>query len=255
MSELAAPAQPRALDGASSFAAGARFVVLRPSSWRYAIVPVIAAVCTTLALAVPAVWGASKLAEGLAALLGIAADGTAATVFRVVLSVAMLPLVALVGVALAQPLSGPALDDLARTHEAALGGVVRPDGPLLDGVLRGLRVTLTSLAVALPVLGLLTVVELFVPPAMVVTLPLKFAVTALLVAWDMLDYPLSQRQMGVRARLAWMRANLGAAFSFGAMAALVLLVPGAGLFVLPIGVAGATHLVVRRERALPEKVL
>jgi uncharacterized protein involved in cysteine biosynthesis len=35
--------------------------------------------------------------------------------------------------------------------------------------------------------------------------------------------------------------------------AAALFVPFVNLLVLPIGVAGATHLVVRRERALPEK--
>lgn len=248
-----APAAPKAFDGATSFFAGARFVVLRPASWRLAIVPALVAAVTITVLSVVTVLGALHAAHSLASSLGDTWRGAAELLLKILLGALAVLFSAFAGLSLAQPLSGPALDDLAREHEQALGGVARPDGPWMDSALRGLRVSLTSLAVGLPVLGALAIVDVIAPIAMVVTVPLKFIVAAFLVAWDFCDYPLSQRGLGVRARLSWFRANLSAAFVFGGFAAVTLLVPVAGLFVLPIGVAGATHLVVRRERALPEK--
>lgn len=251
---LAAPAPPRVIDGLTSFAAGARFVVLRPRSWRLAIVPVLVAMVTTGLLATLTVWGALRAADAIAASLGSSWAGEAASVLlKIILGVIAVVLSAFAGLSLAQPLSGPALDDLCREHEEALGGLVRPDAPWIDSALRGLRVSLTSLAVGVPVLGALAILDLVVPIAMIVTVPMKVVVAAMLVAWDLFDYPLSQRHMGVRARVSWFRANLGATFAFGCVGAAALFVPVVGLLLLPIGVAGATHLVVRRERALPEK--
>ena len=87
-----------------------------------------------------------------------------------------------------------------------------------------------------------------VPFAVVVTIPLKLLVTAMMVSWDLFDYPFGLRAMRVRDRLAWMSANLRAVVPFGLLAALALCVPVLGLFLLPVGVAGATELVVRREK-------
>jgi CysZ protein len=77
---------------------------------------------------------------------------------------------------------------------------------------------------------------------------LKFVVSSLVIAWDLLDYPFGLRAMGVRARLGWMRENLGAVLLFGASTGALLLIPLLGLFVLPCGVVAATELVVRVER-------
>ncbi len=70
-------------------------------------------------------------------------------------------------------------------------------------------------------------------------------------AWDLLDYPFGLRGMRVRERLRFIRANFRAVLGFGACASLVLVIPGVGLLVLlPLGVAGATHLVADVERGL-----
>src|SRR5580704_12913113 len=52
-------------------------------------------------------------------------------------------------------------------------------------------VLVVLLAVGAPIIALLTVLGWVVPPAMVVTLPLKVLVGALMVAWDLVDYPLA----------------------------------------------------------------
>jgi CysZ protein len=97
-------------------------------------------------------------------------------------------------------------------------------------------------------LAMLALISALVPPAAVVTVPLKFVVSSLVIAWDLLDYPFGLRGMGVRARLGWMRENLGAVLLFGASTGALLLIPLLGLFVLPCGVVAATELVVRVER-------
>ena len=102
--------------------------------------------------------------------------------------------------------------------------------------------------VGLPILGLLALITALAPPAAAVTVPLKFYVTALLVAWDFLDYPLGQRGLGVRQRLSWIGAHVVAVSVFGMASAAVLLIPGVGLLMLPFGVAGATRLVHAAER-------
>ena len=81
-----------------------------------------------------------------------------------------------------------------------------------------------------------------------VTVPLKFVVTGVLAAYDLLDYPLSQRGQSVADRVAFIRANLAAVLGFGVATAALLLIPGVGLFLLPFGVAGATRMVVDADR-------
>jgi CysZ protein len=81
-----------------------------------------------------------------------------------------------------------------------------------------------------------------------VTVPLKLALCALLVAWDLCDYPLSLRGVTLRARVAFARRHALALVGFGACLAVVSLVPFAILLVLPAGVAGAAKLTVLLER-------
>ncbi|MDO9019083.1 MAG: EI24 domain-containing protein [Deltaproteobacteria bacterium] len=255
MTELA-PRPPTLLLGARSFVRGARWIARHPRHWPHAIVPALLAVVlvTTFAslggwaawrLSAPLRGDASLLWQVLGVLEAIAAGGVAVGVG------------ALLGLSLAQPASGWALDHLSRSLDLSLGGVDRPDGGWFETAWRGLRVTLAGLLVSLPVLGALLLVGVVFPPAIVVTVPLKLMVGALVVAWDLLDYPFGLRGMRVRERLRFIRANFSAVLGFGACASLVLLIPGVGLLVLlPLGVAGATQLVAEVERgpSLPPPV-
>jgi CysZ protein len=108
---------------------------------------------------------------------------------------------------------------------------------------------LTALAIGLPLIIVLTAIELVAPPAAVVTIPLKFVLSALIVAWDFLDYPLGMRGAGVGARMQFIGKNFWAVLVFGSLSAVVLLVPGLGLLLLPMGAAGATRMVLESERA------
>jgi CysZ protein len=241
------------LDGPRSFFAGARFIVLRPKSWPLAIVPVLVALVVIGAVASLGLWGAVSVSHQLTDSLHGRLGAVATVIAEVLLGAVAVLVSVVVGFSLAQPLSGPALEKLARGFEAELGAPERGDDDLLESFWRGLRVTFTALLVGMPLLGALAVVDLFVPIAVVVTMPLKLLITALMVAWDLLDYPFSLRKMRVRERLAWVRANLRAVVTFGALGALGLMVPFVGLLVLPIGVAGATHLVLGREGGVAPK--
>src|SRR5258705_372378 len=76
----------------------------------------------------------------------------------------------------------------------------------------------------------------------------KFLVGGWLLAWPFLDYPLGLGGLGAGARLLWAGRNFGAFTAFGLGWAVLLVVPGTFLLVLPMGVAGATQLVVAGER-------
>lgn len=236
-------------EGLRAAVGGLRFIVLRPQSWPWSLVPVVVAVVLVLVFGVSLgalVWRLSSAwrhAAGLGAVLGWLGSVGA------LLGSSVVSLLA--GLSLAQPLSGFALDGLSRQQEIALGGEARPDGSLWETTWRGLRVTLAALGLGLPIIVILSLLGLVIPFAFVVTVPLKFVVTGLLVAWDFLDYPLGLRGMAVRDRITFVRTHVRAVLAFGLAMAGMLLIPGVGLLLLPIGVAGATRLVVATERALP----
>lgn len=231
-------------DGVSALIGGIGFIVGRPSMWGWAIIPVLVATVLFFGLGALAIWGATELSHRALWDPGDGAWTTASIwLLRAVLYLVGLVLSFLVAVSFAQPLSGFALDAIARRQEQALSGRTWPDQPFIASALRSLRVTFTALAISLPILALLTVITLLAPPASVVTVPLKFLVTGLAVAYDFLDYPLGLRGVGVRERVGYIRAHFSAVLGFGIAAAVVLLIPGVGLFLLPFGVAGAARMV------------
>ncbi|MBX3264554.1 MAG: EI24 domain-containing protein [Labilithrix sp.] len=238
-------------DGVGAFFGGLGFIVSRPSLWGWAAIPTVVATLLFFGLGAAAVWGGTALAHTLIAEPSGAWTTAGVWLLRVVFWLVGVVLSFLVAISLAQPLSGFALEAIARRQELALGGRTWPDQPFVGAALRSLRVTLTALAVSLPLLALLTTITLLFPPAGVVTVPLKFVVTGLAVAYDFLDYPLGLRGVGVRSRLGFIRDHVGAVFGFGVAAALLLLVPGVGLVLLPFGVAGAARLVVAADRTSP----
>jgi len=228
-------------DGVSAFFGGFGFLLKRPSLWGWALVPVLVAGVLFVALV-----------AGLGTLFRTwvpEGDGLGPILLGVVAWLLAVVLAFLFSLALAQPLSGFALDALVRHQETALDHrVVYPETSAFRTGIRALGVTLTALAITLPVLAVLTTVTFLVPPAGVVTVPLKFAVTGMGVAYDFLDYPLGLRALGVRERITFITRHPGAVLGFGLSAAVCLLVPGVGLVLLPVGAVGAARLVVAAER-------
>lgn len=231
--------------GVRAVLGGVGFVVGTPSAWGLAAVPVVVATLLLGGLGAGAILAGTELAHRIVADPGAATSAAVGHwALKILFWVLGLVIAFVVSISLAQPLSGFALEALARKQELALGGRAWPDLPFFPGVLRALKVSLTALAIGLPILAVLAVITILVPPVAVVTIPLKFIVTGLLAAYDFLDYPFSVRGQGVRVRLAFMRQEIWAVLGFGATIALLLLIPLVGLLLIPLGVAGATRLVV-----------
>ena len=235
-----------ALDG---FVGGISFVLFTPSVWPWAAVPALIMLVLMCGGGVLGVWG---LEEGLSAWLGDhRARGTWGEVGYWVLLVVLVPLVivlaALLGLLLAQPLSGYALEKIAHAQQRRLTGRAGPSHPFLASLLLNLRTVTVTLLVGGSVLVGLFIIDLLFPPAAVVTVPLKFLVASWMLAWDFLDYPLGLRGLGVAARVRWVRTHFGAFTLFGVLWAGLCVVPGIVLLLLPMGVAGATRMVLRDD--------
>jgi CysZ protein len=216
--------------GAGAFFQGMAFIVSTPSIWPRAMVPMLAALVLFAGFAALGILGATLLTHG---------------VLVVLLAVPALLLALLLALSLAQPLSGWALDGIVRAQRRELG---LPDLPVTSvghAMLSSLGSALLALAVGAPLIALLTLVGWIVPPAMVVTLPLKVLVGALMVAWDLVDYPLAMHGAGLGDRLRFAGRSFGSFLGFGLAATLFFAVPGLGLLALPCGVAGATRLTSR----------
>jgi len=247
-----APTPARALSlvmGISSVFRGLGFLVTRPGLWGYAIVPVIVCGFLLATLGSLGILGTNAVTHALEQKEGVHA--AAVWVLRILMWLASVMLSFVLATALAQPLSGFALDALSQRQERELGGPSREGPAFFPALFASLKVTFLGLFVGIPLLVMLAGMSFVFPPVALVAVPLKLCVVALLVAWDFLDYPFSLRKMGIRERLDFISANFGAVLGFGLTIAVLLLVPGVGLFLLPVGVVAGTRLVVATERPLP----
>lgn len=238
--------KPGVFDGVADFFRGIGFVITTPRLWPYALVPSVIAILIAVPVACFGVAGAHQWVSHLITPEAGTWASAGGTVVKVVLSLVAVLVALLIGTTLAQPLSGWALDRIVRAQERALGSNTEwPEPPLLRQVGLSLAVSVSGLLVAMVCIGFLLIVQLLFPPAAIVCVPLKFFISGLLVAWDFADYPLSLREVSVTGRLRWMRKNARSVIGFGLAGALFLLVPCVGLFVLPMGAAGAARLVLR----------
>lgn len=230
--------------GMGSFGKGMGLVAGTPSLWGWSLVPMGVATVTLGGLGALSLWGGAALSESF-----VHPDGTWSTVGYWALKVSLwavgILLSGVLGTALAQPLSGPALDRIVHKVREGLGAPPCEEIPFAVALARSLKVTLFALAVTIPAISCLVLIEMVFPPAAIVCVPLKFVVTAHAFAWDLLDYPLSARGLSVRGRIDWFMSHWAGIFGFGGAAALLFLIPCFGLFLLPMGVAGATVLVER----------
>jgi CysZ protein len=241
---LAVPRErPGFVAGASALFGGFGFVLTNPSIWPLAMVPVVVASALTAGVSYALL---HPLMPAIAGLFGPKLGLLAAIVQILVAALAFL-VAAMIGFGLAQPLSGPALNRIVRRAEADLGAPPWPASGLAEDVGRALHSLAIAYGVGLPILAALSLVTFFVPPASVVTFPLKLIVLALLIAWDLCDYPLSVHGVPVGARVSFAARNLSALLGFGLGLGLLSLVPCLMVLVLPAGVAGAARLTRRIE--------
>ncbi len=228
---------------------GCAFLVRHRGLWKFAVVPVIVFCVVLFGLGSLAIFGTNALVNAVQHQQDM--HTVTAWALRILLWVLSTVISFLVATALAQPLSGFALDALSQRQERELGGPSRAGPPLVAAILNSIKVTFLGLLVGIPLLVTLAALTLVVPPLAVVTVPLKLCVVAMLAVWDFLDYPLSLRHMGIRDRLHFCRTHRTGLLGFGFTWVLLFLVPGVGLLLLPVGVVASTRLVVATERPLP----
>ncbi len=233
--------------GVGALFSGFRFVVTNPGVWPLALVPVVVLLAVALGVSIGGYELLSRPLLKAARSWSSLPPGATAGVAKALAGAVAILVGVLLGAALAQPLSGPALERIVRRVETTLGLPPWPETTFVVEIGRSIEGLLLTLALGTPVLLLLFVIDLVFPPAVIVTTPIKIAVTALLCAWDLCDYPLSIHGVGVRERVALLRRHLGAVFGFGLGIALLSLLPCALLLALPAGVAGATRLIASLE--------
>jgi CysZ protein len=234
--------------GVSAVAGGFGTLARTPALWPWAIVPML------VLLALEAAFVALAVTVGAPFLRSLipAAESDWGNIAAGVLGYVAIAALAVVGwfiaVALAPPLSAPALEHVVRRVEEELGVPPRPSIGFFRELACGFRALAGGLAVGLPIIAALWLVELVAPPAALVATPMKFVVSSLLVAWGLFDYPLTLRGIGFRARFALLADNFACVLGFGLAFALVFWIPCCGVALLPVGAAAATRLVVSIER-------
>jgi CysZ protein len=236
-------------DGAFAILRGARFLWTTPASWPLAAVPGV--ICTLLC--VLSIAGAIHYVPQLLAALWPSLETQlgdfGAGLLRVVFSLIGALLGVFVATFVTPPLSAPALERLVLLRERSLGVDSRPAAGFIREFWCALQAQLVALAIGAPLFALLWVVTLLAPPAAVVTVPLKFLVLALSVAWSLLDYPLSLRGVALRDRLRRLRAQAPRVLGFGAAMALLFAVPLLPLVLLPAAVAAAAEISLELDDA------
>jgi CysZ protein len=236
-------------EGLRAVIGGIWFVLTTPRIWPYAAVPAVLLVLLGCGLSGLGVYGADWFSHRITGEPESIWGHVGSWLLTVLLAVTLLMAALLLALVLAQPLSGFALEAIARAQERALLGDNLPRSSFLTALLTSTRATLVMLILGGAVYATLFVVELSFPPATVVTVPVRLVTTGWLLAWNFLDYPLSLRGVGVVARLRWAFDHFDEFTVFGIIWASLLIVPGLVLLVLPMGVAGATRLVVEAESA------
>lgn len=223
--------------GISSFFRGFSLLARMPDTYGLALVPVAAAIVITFAIASVGAWFVPDLIEKW-----MGGGGFWTVLLQVFASIVFILFSVLLGLGLAQPASGPALEAIVRRTEKKLGYPEHEPTPFITDVVRSAGSAALGIGGALAVVIALTLVG-FIPGAVIITVPLKIIAAAFFLAWDVIDYPLSVRGVKLGQRLAFVARNFKAVAGFAVGLGLVALIPCGFLLILPVGVVGATALV------------
>ncbi|HTU22790.1 MAG TPA: EI24 domain-containing protein [Gemmataceae bacterium] len=235
------------ISGLEAFSSGIGFVVITPRVWGYALVPVAMLLLLSCGLTGLAIWGSHHLSSWLVGPNPGAWGQIGYWSLVIALAVVGVIVAMLVALSLAQPLSAFALESVSHAQETALMGSAAPKTSFFASLVSTAKAVAVALLIGGTLLAILFLISFFFPPAAVVTVPLKVLVCGWMLAWDFIDYPLAMRGVGLEGRFAWVGRNFVAFTLFGVLWALLLVVPGMQLVILPMGVAGATRLVVADE--------
>ena len=234
--------------GFRALVTGFRRLSRLPRSYPYALIPavvfaVLEVTFVTLSLRVLSPWVHDLLA-GQSAVRNFGASAASW------LSVAAGSVLGWFLAALLTPLlSAPALERIVGIVETDLDAPPRRALSTMGEFACGLRATALGVALFVPPVLALTLLEFAIPPVSIITTPLKLALGALGVSWNLLDYPLTLRGIGARDRVALVKAHGASALGFGVAFALSFWLPCCGILLLPVGVAAATELYDTLTRA------
>ncbi|CAF0978666.1 unnamed protein product [Adineta steineri] len=241
--------EPGFLTGIISPFQGFYFILTTSSTWSRALVPAILFTLLLFLFAIPGVWAMHILTNRLIRKYSSRFIRVGIWLLRFVLYLVAICLSLIIALLTAQPLSSPALESLIRAQERHLKYPNRPEESFCSSIWRSLRVAVISMLISFVIFIILTSIEFFLPPAIIITTPLKFLITAFIIAYDIIDYPLSLHLLGVRERIPWFKHYIWATLGFGFAMEIIFLIPGAFFLLLPSGICGATRLVVAAERA------
>jgi len=235
-------------EGFSSLLEGVKLLWRLPRAWPFALVPTLLFLLfegafATLTLRYLKPWVLSALA-GEGTLRDVASQAAAWTATVVAISVGWI-----VAGLLAPASSGPALEHVVSLVEKEIGAEPRASLGFWRELWCGLRAQFLGAALALSIIIVLTMLEFFVPPTVVITTPSKMLVGALGLAWGLFDYPLTLRGVPARERLVFLQQHAAPLAGFGCAFALAFWLPCCGVVLLPAGVAAATSLLERLRRA------
>jgi len=231
--------------GARAIVDGLAFVAKTEGAMKTALMPAAIAVGVGVALAGLGLWGV-VVASGAFVGTGSELAALGRAVFDIGFGTIVLFVAALLALAVAQPLSRGALDRLTQRLSLSLSSTRASTVPS-SHFLASIGTALTAVGVTLPAIGAIEALTALAPEAAFVTEPLAFVVSALGLAWDLFDHPMSRRGLSARQRFRWMKQNALLVVGFAIAAQTLMLVPVLDLFLLPVGVLGATKLLAMRE--------
>jgi len=167
-------------------------------------------------------------------------------------------LIALLGLVLVLLLSSvaaaPFNDALSEAVEHVLTGEPAPPfsfGRMVADIARTIRLELLKVLVYAAVVGPLFLASFIVPGVGQVLSLVAFALTAVYLGIDYVDWPAARRNWSVRDRVTFARRQLPAVAGFGTGVWLLLFIPLVNLFFMPAAVAGGTILFLALQP--PEK--
>jgi len=233
--------------GVGSLWRGFRFLAENKAARRVAYVPsIVALVLWGLVLYLGMHFLPELGSRFFPALSGLSSGWT--LLIDVLLFLILAPVALLVAMLLTPILCAPVLEHLVRLRERALGVPPRPAAGLWREITCALSSQIGWFFVFGPVLVILWIVALAAPPAAVVISVLQFLVGGAWLALSLLDYPLSLRGIGFRARVALFRRGFAAVFGFGVACGALFAIPLFGVWGLPVAVVAAAELALELER-------
>lgn len=234
--------RPGFVTGLKCFFGGMWWTLTTPSVWPLAMVPMLLGLVLTALFSTLSIWLVPGSVDGLVGATSSTLGGVGRVVAQVLATVLAVAASALIGFALAQPLSGPALEAIVRRKEAELGAPPRPGSSIFTEIWRSLQSLAVGYMFGIPAIALLLLLSLVVPYAAIILFPFKLGVAAFTIAWDLCDYPLSVRGLRMSHRVGTILRHRGAVLGFSVALALAALVPCLLFFLLPGGVAGSARL-------------